>query len=132
MIQMNQPSDQHKQPHYPVHFHNHPGSVVALPEYHQARSALDQLVKAMLRAGCDPGSQEAWIAMAGDFASTNVYGDLCRQCWPTSPACEPVFPYRTEPDNKGGLTGSYLCPGCGHSWECFWAINTPYLYEPTY
>jgi hypothetical protein len=116
---------------YPVHFHSHPGPVVALPEYHQARTALDQLVKAMLRAGQEPGSQEAWIAMASDFASTNVYGDLCKECR-NRPDCQPVYPHRTEPHGNDHLACHYLCPVDGHSWTTWYAIDFPLHFEPTY
>ena len=116
---------------YPAHFHDHPTAVVALPEYHQARLALDQLVKATLRSGCDLASQEDWIAMVADFASTNVYGDLCRRCR-DRPDVEVVYPYRTVSEDDHWVTGTYRCPVCRLQWECGWAIDFPYHFEPTY
>jgi len=114
---------------YPVRYHDHPRAAVELPEYHEARAALDRLVKATVRESLEIGSQEDWIAMVADMASTNVYNDMCHQCDDWSGT---AFPYRTQPDSTGYLVADYRCPACDHRWQCWWSIDFPYLFDPTY
>ena len=110
---------------YPAHFHDHPAALADLPEYRQARAALDQLVTAMLRADVEVDGQKAWIAIAADFASTNVYAEYCERC-PDWNAVGLVYPHRTVRNAHHWLTAYYRCPVDGHRWTCGWAIDFPY------
>jgi hypothetical protein len=105
-----------------VRYHDHPGPVVALPEYHEARLAVDRLVHAIMRIEVEM-SQEQWVQILGDFAATNPYADMCRRLHPGYPV---VFPHQIEAKGSS-LRAHYRCPLDGTEWTCGWAVDAPWL-----
>lgn len=108
---------------YPVRYHNHAPRVHDLSEYHEARQALDRLVQRLRET--DAGlTQDGWIDMAADMASTNVYADTCARCremdeWVLT------YPYKVERRSPGNLVAYYVCPIAHCQWTCGWAVDAP-------
>lgn len=103
-------------------------AVKTLREYHDARAALDALVKAMNNEGMGVG-QEAFLKMVEQMAASLAYSDSSghpdNNC---AAAHEGAWPYEAEVearDDGGGLwlRGLYRCSPCGSEWPCGYDVN---------
>ena len=102
-------------------------AVKTLREYHEARAALDALVKAMNNEG--GVGQEQFLKMAEQMAASLAYSDSSGHPHNECPdAHEGAWPYEAEVkanDDGDGfwLYGHYRCSRCGSEWTCGYDVN---------
>jgi hypothetical protein len=118
---MTQPTDEN---HTGVESYDH-SAVVQLPEYHEARKALDALVHAMNRAELEVG-QAAFLQMVEQMAASLSYSDSSGH--PRNTGCageaEGAWPHIVQLDeDEGSLRGTYRCAACGREWQTGYAVN---------
>ena len=98
-----------------VESHDHT-NLAALPEYHRAAKALDDLVHAINQAEVDSG-QEQWLKTVEQMAASLSYGDCCRLCR----GADIYWPYKVEFTSPGDLRCYYRCRE--HKWTCGYSVN---------
>ena len=99
--------------------------LVTLPEYHEARAAVDRLLNAM-----PSGSWQGAYTLLREMAATAYAGDVCDRCALADPDVEssyaPRYPIRVVPE-ESGICCSYLCRTCGHGWTSWWTDDPSLL-----
>lgn len=119
---MPEPTDSN---HTGVESYDH-SAVKALSEYHEAREALDSLVKAMSREESGIGRAE-WLVMVEQIGASLSYSDFSGHpdngC---TEAFKGVWPYRVQLDDDGErdwVRGAYRCSACGAEWQTGYDVN---------
>jgi hypothetical protein len=117
-----------------VRSYNH-DDLADLPEYHEARAALQHLISAIAFRQHSGDwlmlPQADWLEAVSDFGRSAQYTDNCRKCEDSLPAGVErmdylmTFPYAIAVDGKRGLTASYRCRHQAHEWETWWSLKLP-------
>lgn len=94
--------------------------LVLLPEYKQARQAIDALADAIGAANIDLPQAE-WLGVLRDMAAALCFRDRCPECVDTL-----ATPYVAVVEGDS-VRAAYRCGPCDHNWTCNWSTWAPLI-----
>ncbi len=95
-------------------------AIAALPEYHDARVAIDALADALDRMAGPRLSRAQFVEAVADMVRTSYAANVCQHCAEHTPFV-PSWPHAATVQN-GWMIGTYRCPVTGRTWTCSYAV----------